>query len=106
MGARRVEDLVIWQLAHELRVKVHAVAATTPACEDRRFRDQVVDAASSITRNIAEGFGRYRHKEFAHYLAIARGSLFELADHLKDGISRQHWTAQDIMELDALCNRT
>ena len=59
-----------------------------------------------MTRNIAEGFGRYRHREFAQFLSIARGSLFELHDHLLDGLARQHLQPDIVQQLQSLCNRT
>ncbi len=64
-----------------------------------------MDAAGSVCRNIAEGFGRYRHKEFANYLIIARGSLFELSDHVRDGMLRGHWNAETCKEIQGLCHR-
>lgn len=39
-------------------------------------------AAISVTANIAEGFGRYHYKENMQFCRQARGSLFELIDHL------------------------
>jgi four helix bundle protein len=104
--AKRVEELVVWRLGNELREKVHAITAAPAVANDFRFCSQTRDAASSITRNISEGFGRYRHKEFAQFLSIARGSVFELADHLRDGASRQYWSMENVEELTALCNRT
>jgi four helix bundle protein len=62
VGAKRIEDLVVWQLGNELRKKVHALSANAVVAGDWRFRDQLRDAASSITRNIAEGFERYRSR--------------------------------------------
>ena len=106
VGARRVEELAVWQLGDELRTKIHSITAIGPAARDCRFRDQIRDAASSVTRNIAEGFGRYRHREFAQFLSIARGSLFEVKDHLRDGVARRHWNTAAAKELDDLCNRT
>lgn len=106
MGAKRIEDLVVFQLADELRQKVHARSAMHPATHDRRFCDQFQDAASSATRNIAEGFGRYGHREFAQFLTIARGSVFEVQDLLRDGAARGYWPASDVEDLHALCNRT
>jgi four helix bundle protein len=106
MGARRVEDLIVWQLGNELRTKIHAITATSRASVDRRFCDQLRDAASSVTRNIAEGFGRYRHREFSQFLSIARGSVFEVADGLHDGAARKYWTSDQTQELHALCDRT
>ena len=106
MGARRVEELVVWQLGNQIRIKVHALTATGAAASDGRFCNQVRDAASSITRNVAEGFGRYGHREFAQFLSIARGSLFELQDHLRDGVARNYWDVETTRELRDLCNRT
>jgi four helix bundle protein len=104
--ARRVEELVVWQLGNELREQVHALFDTSAAAYDFKFRDQVRDAASSVPRNVAEGFGRYRHKEFAQFLTIARGSLFEVADHLQDGVLRHYWTQDMIRHHLALCRRS
>jgi four helix bundle protein len=106
VGARRLEELVVWQLANELRHKVYEITASGPAANDFRFRDQIRDATSSVARNIAEGFGRYRHREFAQFLVIARGSLLEIIDHLHDGAARKHWDEEATTELHALCNRT
>jgi four helix bundle protein len=104
--ARRIEELAVWQLGNELRERVYEITAIAPAKYDRKFCDQLNDAASSVTRNIAEGFGRYRHKEFAQFLSIARGSSFELIDHLHDGVARRYWTAEAVQEHRSLCNRT
>jgi four helix bundle protein len=106
VGARRLEELVVWQLANELRSRVYEITASGPVANDFRFRDQIRDASSSVARNIAEGFGRYRHREFAQFLVIARGSLLEIIDHLYDGAARKHWDAEATTELHALCNRT
>jgi four helix bundle protein len=106
VGARRIEELVVWQLAHELRSRVYALIATGPAAADRRFCDQIRQAVASVPANIAEGFGRETHREFARFLNIARGSLFEVAEHLKDGVARSHWTPRDTQDLEALTRRT
>jgi four helix bundle protein len=106
VGARRIEDLIVWQLGNELRKRVYALSATAPASGDLRFRDQLRDAAGSVTRNIAEGFGRFGHREFARFLMIARGSLFELTDHMHDGIARGYWNSRNVSEINDLCRRT
>jgi four helix bundle protein len=106
VGAKRVEDLIVWQLADELRFRIHSLTGSGPAAGDWKFRDQLRDAASSSTRNIAEGFGRFRHREFAQFLRYARGSLFEVSDALRDGIAREYWTAASIKDDLILCKRT
>jgi len=57
-------------------------------CEKRRFvlADQMQRAAISVPSNIAEGYGRLTRKEWRHYLAQARGSLFELETQLEIAI--------------------
>jgi four helix bundle protein len=96
MGAKRVEDLIVWQLANELKIKVYELTETGPASKDWKFRDELRDAVSSTTRNIREGFGRLRHKEFAQFLRYSRGSLYETSDGLHDGVARKYWTPAQI----------
>ena len=105
MGAKRVEDLVVFRLGDELRNRIHAITDRPTVMADGRFCSQLRDAASSVTRNIAEGFGRYRHREFAQFLSVARGSVFEVADCLRDGVARRFWVAADVEDLHSLCNR-
>lgn len=39
-------------------------------------------ASISVTANIAEGYGRFHYQELLQFFRIARGSLYELKDHL------------------------
>jgi four helix bundle protein len=105
MGARQVQDLVVWQLADEIRRSVYALLAHGPATKDWTFCDQLRDATASVARNVVEGFGRETHREFARFLVIARGSLFEVQEHLRDGIARGYWPPSATTELDTLCRR-
>src|SRR5262245_20785761 len=105
MGAKRVEDLIVWQLADQLKTRIYKLTNSGRASRDWKFRDQLRDAAGSTTRNISEGFGRYRHKEFAQYVRYARGSFFEISDCLKDGVSRHYWTIAAIRTELILCKR-
>ena len=44
--------------------------------------DQIRRAVVSVPSNIAEGYGRDTHKDFAHFLSQAKGSLYELDTQL------------------------
>jgi four helix bundle protein len=93
MGARTFTELHAWQAADLLRKHVIHITASGPPARDFRFVDQIRRAANSACANIAEGFGRYQHKEFAQFLSIAKGSLTETQDHLLAGMAMGYWTA-------------
>ncbi len=80
--AHRFEELDCLQLAEQL--KIGQFASRPQVRADRRFRDQICDAAASISRNMAEGFVRRSNAAFAFHLDIARGSIAECQDCLKD----------------------
>ena len=82
MIAYRIEDLIVWQLANQLKREIYAFTARPPASRDFKYRDQIRDAAALVTRNTAEGFGLFRPKQFKNFLAIAAGSLQEVKDQL------------------------
>jgi four helix bundle protein len=105
MVARRYEELVAWQLANELKQKVYALIDRSAARRDRSFCDQAMDAAASAPRNLAQGFGCYRHPDFARYARIAKSSLIETHNHLGDGVDRHYWSSQDAAVLQALADR-
>jgi len=54
---------------------------------------------------MAEGFGRETHREFAHFLAIARGSLIETHNHLVDATDCGYLARHEFDKLAALTNR-
>jgi four helix bundle protein len=76
------KDLEVWKAARELRKEIYSLAKKLPDYERFGLASQLRRAASSVTANIAEGFGRYGYQENAQLSRQARGSLYELRDHL------------------------
>ena len=76
------QDLLVWQRGIDLVESVYLASAGWPNSEMFGLVSQARRAAVSIPANIAEGHGRGSPKEFARFLAIARGSLRELETHL------------------------
>jgi four helix bundle protein len=103
--ARRFEDLICWQLAFELQREVFAFTATRPAWRDVRYREQIRDSSASATRNTAEGFGRFRPRDFARFMDIAHASLDETKNHLHDGQLRGYLVPDEHDRLVRLCIR-
>lgn len=59
------------------------IAATRLSDSERyNLSAQIRRAAISLTANIAEGYGRFHFKENIQFCRIARGSAYELIDHL------------------------
>jgi four helix bundle protein len=103
---RRYQDLICWQLADELKREVYRLLKESPSgCRDLRFADQLRAAASSGAANLSEAFGYFRHKEGARYARIAKASLTETHNHLRDGIDREHWTAERCRPVLSLTDR-
>jgi four helix bundle protein len=72
------KDLIVWQKAMALTVKIYTITNTFPPKEQFGLISQINRSAVSIPVNIAEGCGRHTDKDFKHYLSIALGSGFEL----------------------------
>ena len=79
---RTFQDLEVWQVGREVRVRLYIVANRLPDSERYNLAAQIRRAAVSLTANVAEGYGRFHFKENIQYCRIARGSAYELIDHL------------------------
>lgn len=71
-----------------------------PAHERYNLASQIKSAATSLTSNIAEGFGRYHYKENVQFCRIARGSACELIDHLTTCLDEGYLQTTDFEELN------
>lgn len=76
-------DLIVWQKAMVLVEEVYRLMQTFPKDERFRLCDQLGRAVVSIPSNIAEGNGRDSKKDYANFLNIARGSLYETLTQLE-----------------------
>lgn len=88
-------ELDVWNKAMELTDLVYEIASKLPQSEKYALGDQIRRAVVSIPSNIAEGFGRDSHKDFAHFLSIARGSLYEVDTQLEIALRRGYIKKND-----------
>ena len=79
---RTFEDLDVWKVCRDLRTQTATIARTFPKEEQYRLRDQLIRASRSVTANLAEGYGRFHYAENVQFARQARGSLYEVLDHL------------------------
>ena len=104
--AKRHQDLICWQLANELRqLIIRYTADGTAAAKDCRFTTNMREAISSVCRNQAEGFAKYKHKPQRPYFNTARSWLAEIEDCILDGRQRGHFSEDAAREMEALRTR-
>jgi len=76
------EQLEVWQESQNLAVLVYGATKSFPSDELFAITNQLRRAASSISANIAEGFGRKTNKDKIHFYVMAYGSLLEVKNFL------------------------
>ena len=72
------EKLEVWQEAIDFADSVYAITRAFPEGERFGLTNQMRRAAVSISSNIAEGSSRSSRTDFARFVEIATGSLFEV----------------------------
>jgi len=93
------EDLIVWMRSRELRIELTSITKSFPKDEKYMLVNQIVRAARSVTNNIAEGYGRFHYQENIQFCRQARGSLYELIDHLNICFDEKYITEQKYSEL-------
>ena len=104
-GCKSPEEFDAWRLSWELKERVVAFTATHLAVRDRKFCDEIREAARSAPDNISEGFYRFNPPDFANFVRMARGSLGEVSNQLRHAHARRYLTDDEFGELSQLCRR-
>lgn len=91
-------QLDAWKENHKLTLMIYKETKSFPKEEKYGITDQLRRAASSITANIAEGFGRYHYGDKIRFYYQARGSLKEVQNFL--------FLAKDLEYLDEEVTKT
>jgi len=71
-------QLQIWKEGMAIAKTVYSLMNDLPSVERFGLISQILRCAVSVPSNIAEGSSRSSNKEYAHFLSISLGSLFEL----------------------------
>ncbi|MDO3426456.1 four helix bundle protein [Chryseobacterium urinae] len=79
---RDFKKFEVWQLSHQLTLKVYTSTKNFPKEEIFGLTSQIRRSFASIAYNISEGSGRNSDKEFANFINIALGSSNEAENQL------------------------
>lgn len=97
--AKSFEDLDCWKHATALRRRLAELVNIFPDKEKYRLTDQIIRASRSATSNIAEGYGRFHFQENMQHCRQARGSLYELIDHLLTAVDEGYISKEEFNSL-------
>lgn len=100
-------SLIVWQKSMQFSKQVYRLIEQFPSTEKYALSDQVRRAVVSVPSNIAEGCGRASNRDYAHFLSIARGSLYETMTQLEiaqslgyiDSIEEVEYLASEISRM-------
>jgi four helix bundle protein len=102
---RRHQNLIAWQLCHQLRALVLEYTRSGPVACDYDYRRQLRKAARSACYNTSEGFYRYKRPQARHFMNIAYASLGELLDQIDEEREEKYFTAAQHTAMRRLCLR-
>ncbi|MBI4713481.1 MAG: four helix bundle protein [Planctomycetes bacterium] len=77
------EDLIIWQKTHKLMLRIHEIASRLPKEERFGVGGQIKRSSSSVSDNIAEGYGSYYYNDKIKKFYVSRGEATETQNHLR-----------------------
>lgn len=98
MKARKFEDLIVWQKAHQLVIKIYRLSKGFPKAEMFGLTSQLRRAATSVPANIVEGFKRVTRADKLRFYNIAQGSLEEVRYYLILSQDLEYAEASELME--------
>jgi four helix bundle protein len=100
MGFSTFQEIGAWQRSYELKLLVQQICQRPSFANDQGLRSQLLDAARSGPRNIAEGFARWHHRDFARFTRIAKASEIELLNHFIEAADSGHITREERSSLE------
>jgi four helix bundle protein len=98
-------EFAAWKFAYELRRALMPLLRKILQARDYPLHRNLREAARTPPRNIAEGFGRFKHKDFARFVRIAKASEVEILDHLLEAHTSGYIDATELAELEHLTKK-
>lgn len=89
------EKLEVWQKAIDFADAVYSITQKFPTDERFGLTSQMRRAAVSVFSNVAEGSSRFSNIDFARFVEIATGSVFEVVSQARIGLRRKFLTQDE-----------
>ena len=103
MNYKGYKELECYIQARLLRMYVSELAKKFPQHEKFLLTAQIIDSSRSVTRNIAEGYGRYTYTDTRNFFIISRGSVTETMEHLSTAKDEKYITEEELKMGEEKC---
>ena len=103
MNYKGYKELECYIQARLLRIYISGLVKKFPSHEKFLLTAQIIDSSRSITRNMAEGYGRYTYTDTRNFFIIARGSLTETMEHLATACDEKYITEEELKTGEQKC---
>ena len=103
MNYKGYKELECYIQARLLRIYVSELAKKFPQHEKFLLTAQIIDSSRSVTRNIAEGYGRYTYTDTRNFFIISRGSVTETMEHLSTAKDEKYVTEEELKMGEEKC---
>ena len=96
MNYKGYKDLECYIKARELRIFISSLVKKFPPQEKFLLTAQIIDCSRSVSRNIAEGYGRYTFTDTRNFFIISRGSVTETMEQLTTAFDEKYITEEEL----------
>ncbi len=103
MNYKGYKDLECYIKARELRIFISALIKNFPSHEKFLLTAQIIDCSRSVSRNIAEGYGRYTFSDTRNFFFISRGSVTETMEQLSTAFDEKYITEEELKTGEEKC---
>ena len=103
MDYKGYKELKCYIEARLLRKSISILVKKFPSHEKFLLTAQIIDSSRSITRNMAEGYGRYTYSDTRNFFIIARGSVTETMENLATAFDESYITPDELTAGEQKC---
>ena len=101
MGKKGFKDLLVWQLAKDLAVRVYCVSESQNLKKDFGLCDQIRRSAVSVASNLAEGDERSSDRDSVRFFYMTKGSVAEVRTQIQIACEVGHLRKPEYDSLEA-----
>ena len=103
MHYKGFKDLNCYIKARALRKYISEIVKHFPGFEKFSLTAQIIDCSRSVTRNIAEGYGRFTYTDTRNFFIIARGSVTETMEQLMTSFDENYINDEELKKGEEMC---